>query len=260
MNSLRNIKMWLKRKCGGYLLEAAITAPLFFSAVIVLISIIPMVSTCEGIVYSISDEMRNSSLKQYFVGYDLGVKDSVSGRAGSDDKMIDNFEIKRYYQGISRFGMKNVNAIYFQCDMSAKQPFGFNSNVEFEGRIGSRAFNGKKNINAPAGEDEFLRDEDSERVLIFPENGARYHKHGCRYVSPYCKQTYLTDKIRKSYSPCKMCKSKDLKNGDCVFCFSQAGEAYHRGNCSTVKKYYVEVEKHDAEKKGYTPCTLCFGG
>ena len=59
MNLIRNIKY----KKGSYLVEAAMLFPIFILAVVILISIIVMIGSCEKIVFSTCQESRLEAFK-----------------------------------------------------------------------------------------------------------------------------------------------------------------------------------------------------
>src|SRR5665648_718980 len=50
----------------------------------------------------------------------------------------------------------------------------------------------------------------------------------------------------------------DVETEDFYY-FLKTGEAYHGGECPTVEKYVIEIEKETAVKKGYYPCFKCGG-
>lgn len=95
-------------------------------------------------------------------------------------------------------------------------------------------------------------------VYIFPKSGRRYHIIGCSTLKAGEIETILTDKVRKTYKPCQICKPESLPNGASVFIYSDGSKIYHKKTCATITKTYEKLRKKEAIEKGYTPCRICF--
>ena len=69
----------------------------------------------------------------------------------------------------------------------------------------------------------------------------------------------LTESVKKRYSACGTCRSGKLANGSIVFCFENSGTSYHDGTCRTIRRRSAVIDKTEAERKGYSPCSKCGG-
>ncbi|MFA7503061.1 MAG: hypothetical protein WCY55_08365 [Anaerovoracaceae bacterium] len=109
---------------------------------------------------------------------------------------------------------------------------------------------------------ESLQDDPEDRTLVyvFPKRGIRYHIRSCSTLREGEISGVLNARIRRSYAPCKLCKPASLPDGAQIHLFSEASRVYHRVDCPTVKKSYVQMQRSEAVSQGYTPCMLCGGG
>ena len=252
------IKKIFNRK-GMYILEAAITLPVFIIAVVLLISIIPAIRDFEQAVYVTADTVRMESIKAAFA------EDSVTGpiyamnRANRGQGRRCRFSVTGYRYLFSESGIDDLIEIKYSSRFSERNPLGKLSTIVFKGDTVGRAFTGRFNRSNPTSIEEFLNSRKSCKVYVFPEGGKKYHGKGCRYLNPACRQEVLTSRIRKKYGGCSLCKSKDMEDGQSVYVFHSSGKSYHRRKCKSVTRFYIEIEKEDAEKKGYTPCSVCGG-
>jgi len=96
-----------------------------------------------------------------------------------------------------------------------------------------------------------------DKVYIFPKYGKRYHIDGCSTLQGGEKVDILTDKVRKKYSPCKICEPDKLPNGASVCIYSDSSSVYHRQSCATITKSFEQITKDEAIAKGYTACQIC---
>ena len=256
MKSKESIRM---SRRGSYIVEAAIVVPIFIMAVVMLISIIPIIATCENIVFSVADEMHLEDAKSAFRNNPAAGPLSVKARIGMENSKLTSFHVTGYRYKYQENGISDLISIRFASTFSEKNPLGLFSKVRFNGSLVSRAFTGSYYKDEPKDRSDFEKEQDSEIVYIFPTWGYKYHNKGCTYVRSNCHLVYLSQDVRDKYHACPLCGAKAAGLGTPVFCFESDGEAYHLGNCSSVDKYYVEIEKEDAIRKGYTPCSKCGG-
>ena len=247
-------------KKGYITLEAAIFLPIFIIAVLTLGYFIKIYSTAENITYAMLDETsllaaRASSVKTapLFCG---NLKERVEEENGQTDKI--NISSFRY---LHRDG-KQDNLITVACSYRIRLalPFPVTDGAEMESRIRCRGFTGVKKTASPMSFDEMERDGAWNPVWIFPMSGKKYHSESCRYVKENAKQMVLTGALKRQYRPCGLCKPETLPVGMYVYCFTDSGHAYHRKNCRQVDKYTVEIDREEAQRKGYLPCSKCGGG
>jgi len=103
-----------------------------------------------------------------------------------------------------------------------------------------------------------IKDDEGDRlVFIFPKRGIRYHVAGCRTLNSGEIESILTAEIRRTYSPCKICKPDTLPDGATVYLYSESSRIYHKQNCATITKTYEKISAEEADSRGYTPCKIC---
>jgi len=263
MRRLKHIKIHGKRhlksgKKGSYIVEATIVMPIFIAAVIALMSIVPMIASCENLIFSTADEMRLESVKSAFRKNPAALPLLLKDRATGENKKMDSFQILRYRYLYKDNEIEDLFTIQFRGRFSQNSPAAVFDSAIFEATVTARAFTGKLHKRPPdVGED--LNEEDEIKVYIFPEWGKRYHGKSCTYVKAACQMIYLSQNTKKEYRPCSLCNASSAQIGSPVFCFQNSGEVYHLSSCRIVKRYYVETSKSRARSKGYTPCAKCGG-
>ena len=256
MKSVKNIS--LHRKRGSYILEAAVILPVFLVGLLTLAVMIPVIAECEQTAYSSVEELRLEMGKSAFRSNAAALPASAAVRA-LKGKYVSSYLITGYRYRYQGNGIDDLITISFRSSYHVRSPLGMFGNASFKGRLTGRAFTGSYYNGEPSSEQDFSEDEEYDPVYIFPHWGKCYHNINCTYVKANCCQTYLTDVVRKKYHPCPLCGARNLSTGDTVFCFKESGEAYHTSGCSAVKRYYIEIDRTDAENRGYTPCSKCGG-
>jgi hypothetical protein len=111
-------------------------------------------------------------------------------------------------------GIDDLISLSVETDLKAEYPFGISGKIRFRMDVLSRAFTGSVRRSGTLSAEEFQDGSGSNKVIIFPKYGERFHSAGCRYV----KQDFKGEEVK------------------------------------------LEMEKKDAELKGYTPCLICGGG
>ena len=240
-------------KKGMYIVEASVVFPLFIASMVMLISIIPVISTCENIVFSCADELRLDSARSAFAESHIVFPASATARVLSENKGISMFAVTSYRTGVSEEGIEDIILTRFTAAFrSSISPLSVNG-INFTGNMASRAFTGSYH---KVGEEY-----DGEKVYVYPSRGERYHHEGCRYLEAHCHRTILTESVMMKYHACPLCDAKNAHIGQAVIVFERDGEAYHLPSCRQVEKekYYTETTKSSAERAGYTPCSVCGG-
>lgn len=247
----------MRNKRGSYIVEAAIVLPFFIILFVMLIWFIPMIRTAEEATFIMSDEMALESLESNFI------KDPFTAPILAEKRILS------YKGGFDTFIISPAGYMYTEGKLDkliSLKYFGiFNGNndllninsVKFKGKITCRAFVGDERKGGGGGKELFNKNEQYEEVYIFPENGECYHKKNCKYLKSAYESHFLSGKIKKHYKPCKICNSKNAVYGQMIFYFPD-GKSYHLPNCKAVDKYYIKIDKKDAEKRGYRPCSYCY--
>lgn len=254
-------------KKGGYIAEAAIVLPIFIVAVILLISIVPRAARCERLVYAICDEMTQENIQAHFFKSYMRCKSNLTDGALRALKSDDSFSVDRLgychtdrvRSGRTSMVIDDVITADFTAFITYLDPLSMGSDMEFSGKIKCRPYTGTERREEAMSREDMERDENSDPVYVFPKSGERYHRKDCSVLNPACEAAVFSQDIRKRYGSCSLCNSGEKSIGSTVFLFRQAGEAYHTGRCSTVDKYYIEMERSEAGEKGYTACLICGG-
>ncbi len=257
---VQGLKEKLKNEEGHYILEASVIVPFVLALVIAIGSMCKVAELKEDIVYMGADEMRLALINSYIYGTDLGLTSRLEKRIKEERPDAKDLEVSGFKSGFSigeytdligvdaAFGLKIVTPIPLQKDAKTK--------VGFLGR----KFIGDKSEKNSFGYENMEKEESENIVYLFPQDGKRYHSKECSYVKPKKTVKALTKGLKKDYLPCDTCKSKKCKIGDSVYIFEAYGKVYHKGDCKTIEKNIVEVDKDIATEKGYTPCSKCKGG
>ena len=238
---------------GMYIVEAAIVLPVFIVSMVMVISVIPVISTCENIVFSAADELRLDSARAAFTDKVTAYPIALYTRVNSENRGISSFSVDSYRTGVSGNGIDDLIKTSFSARFRRGISLIAVNGIKFTGNLTCRAFTGTVHT---------VGDEvDDTIVYIYPEDGEKYHKKGCRYLEAHCHQTVLTQEIMARYRACPLCDAGKAHVGQTVFLFERAGEVYHMPECRQVEKekYYTETTRSSAERSGYTACSVCGG-
>ena len=156
--------------------------------------------------------------------------------------------------GVSGLHVKDIHK-----NINLSLPAGFSNDADINGRILYRDFIGKKYAPDGMGTEGLETDTDSTKVWIFPQSGTKYHRENCTYVKATVHSCLLTASVKRHYSPCGLCHSEKIPTGNIVFCFYGDDTSYHYGSCRSIRRHTAVIDKHEAESKGYTPCSKCGG-
>lgn len=239
-------------------MEAAIILPVFIIAMILVLQIIPLIAAVEETVHISCEELRLEAIKSA-LRENSSALPFVLNRKLKDFKWpMDHSEVSSYKYLYEDHGIDDLISLSIRSDFRKNSPIGIASGLTVESRIAARAYTGSIR-KIEAGKEDFFKEQAENPVYIFPRYGEKYHSKDCPFLNPACEKTYLTAYIPNRFKACPECKAGKLKIGDSVYCFFKAGRAFHRKSCSKVDKFYLEIEKEDAEKKGFTPCLTCGG-
>lgn len=251
---------WINRtKKGAYIVEAVIVVPIFIMAVMMLISIIPIIATCENITYATVDELKLENVKAAFRKNQIALSTSLNYRIRTENDQVSMWNIDKLDYLYQAEDMEDLISLTSTSVFSQKNPLGLFSSVVYESQVISRAFTGKIHKEPPSAREDFEEEKEEQWVYIFPEWGKKYHGKKCTYIQSACQMNYLSQTTKRQYDPCKLCDAKTAEIGTPVFCFTNTGQVYHKAGCRIIDKYYIEMEKGDAVAKGYGACSKCGG-
>ena len=252
-----NLKKCIRNKKGSYILEASIILPAVVLTFVILLSIVPVIRVAGNALFSMGDELKTAGVRAAFVEEPASLPLLTKSRISRENSGIGNTHISHYGYLYEEHGIKDLMSIGVSVDYSGINPIGSWSVFRINQRVMSRAFTGLDRANDGGADLESY--EDSQVVYVFPRAGEKYHNRNCPFLNPACEKVFLTSSIKSRFNGCSHCKSSNASLGDQVFCFFNDGKVYHYGSCSAVDKYYVAMEKKEAEGKGYGPCMTCGG-
>lgn len=248
----------LKSRKGNLIVEAAIIFPIFILAILMLISMIPVIRTSENVLFASADELRLEQGKCAFRKQKAALPAAVSLRILRENRKPGlNFAITSYRYFYEEEGIQDLISLTSRSEFREGGLFGLAGRATFQARITARAFTGADTVKT--GGDGPGDDGTDETVCVFPERGTKYHDPGCTYVKARCELVTLSQSIKKKYHPCPECGAKEAGTGTPVFLFRSYGEAYHLQGCRSVDRYYVTMGRREAEDKGYHACLKCGG-
>lgn len=238
-------------KRGSYIVEAAVIMPIFVISMLLVIYIVPVISSMENASFIAADEMHLEMMKasRSKTGADLPVR--ISARRAAEDKVKGSVLIRSLKYKYSERGIDDLISMDYRTLYRKSSYFGLVGRLSGTQNITCRAFTGSFHEPSSAGGGKI--------VYIFPDKGTKYHNEGCTFLKSNYKLTYMTQDVKKKYHACPLCGAKHLAVGSPVLIFPEYGSAYHLPGCRSVKKYYISIEKSEAEKQGYMPCSKCGG-
>lgn len=255
-----NIHSYKNTKKGFLTVEAAIFLPVFIIGVLTLAYMIKFMAIQETIFHSFTDEARALSAEAGICPiapfFESKLKDRIYDENGDNlsDLDLKNFKYLYHTHGLS--GMISMDLDY---KVNIKLPIPFYKTLPVCESLIFRGFIGTEVSPDPMPFQEMEQEKESELVWIFPRAGGKYHQENCIYIKSEPRELVMSAKILRKYKPCGICHSSELRNGDLAYCFLRSGEAYHTGSCPIVDKYVISIEKDEAIKRGYTPCSKCNG-
>lgn len=260
MAAKENIMSSIKVKKGYFTLEAAIFLPIFILGVLALSVLILFSGTEEKVGQIALDELGKTAAEAYVYPAAPGFSAKLEQRIKKESAGVKKVNGDRFLYLYKKGNDEGQIYLSVRADIGTGLPAPFQKTAEIQKEIKCRGLIGKKNSNPVFSFDEMEKVGEFEPVWIFPMEGKRYHREQCTYVSANARQLVLNHRLKGKYAPCRLCNAETLSVGSVVFCFPASGEVYHRGTCKAIKKYIKEIDKTEAQKKGYTPCRKCGGG
>lgn len=256
-----NIKTIIKRdsKKGFYALEAAIFLPLVLLAVLSLGYFMRVEGTWENCIHGAADESRLAASRAYNEINAVSTAMTVSKRINDDNPVLDQLKIDDIRIMYSDKYADDLTSFKIHAAIDLELPLGFSRTFTMEQGIKFRGFTGIDGGGDPMGAEGLEKYAEQRPVWIFPHSGEKYHSEGCTYVKASVSPKVLTEALKKKYDSCGLCNSDSIPAGSIVFCFGSEDTAYHRGTCSSIDRHTAVIDKSEAYKKGYVPCSKCGG-
>lgn len=248
----------IKGREGSYIVEAAVTLPLFLIAVLVMSSVILMYACIESSSFIAANELRMGSAEAVFADTGILIPYRLKTHIKENFSQVESARTIDYGFRTSRWGQDELILVTMNLKMRTKNPAGIRAAASYDLGLVTRAYVGKiRDVESMT--DGEMSGEDAEPVFIFPKRGEKYHSRGCGFLTAASTSGALTSSVRKKYKPCPLCGSRKAGNGTLVYYFPAAGESYHLKGCSALQRNYIEIDKKDAVARGYTPCSKCGG-
>lgn len=244
---------------GFYTLEAAIFLPLVILAVLSLGYFIRIEGMWENCIHGAVDESTVIAAKAANGVEPAMTASKMRERIEGDNPKLDSIDIKElrimysdlYEDELISYRIKAMEKVSF--------PLGFQWEFELDNKIRFRAFVGKEYRGSPLGAEGLERETSGESVWIFPQSGKKYHKETCTYVKASVSPMILTGSLKSKHKACALCSSGEMTAGSIVYCFEGSDTSYHRGTCRSIVRRTVVIDRNEAIKKGYGPCSKCGG-
>ena len=254
----RGRRMDLLSKKGSLVVEASIILPPFIVGMILLLSILPAITSAEAAVFTASNELIKADARTIYLSEPISVPLMVRNKIKNENPRISRVILLDYGYRYSEGGMDDLISMELLLTNEGVNPLGRISAFGITIKLMSRALTGTK-MEMDGNEEQFTLNESYKAVSVFPRSGEKYHSRGCPFLNPDCRLVYLTESIRSTNTPCSNCHSERAAVGTPVFCFSGANTDYHFGSCNAVTKYFIEMDEGEAVEKGYSPCMTCGG-
>ena len=245
-------------KNGSYIVEAAITLPVFLIAVIVMSSIILMYACIEDCNFIAANELRRGAAEAVIADTSLAIPYRIRKEIEDKHSQIESARLNEAGRRISRWGTDELLTIDYTLRLRINNPLGIKAAADYDLSLVTRAYVGKERDVGNMSVEEFA-EEDSVPVYIFPKRGEKYHSEGCGFLKAASRSGTLTASMKKQYKACPTCHSGRAEIGSLVYYFPASGESYHLPGCASLQRNYIEIDKSVAIERGYTTCSKCGG-
>ena len=245
-------------KRGSYLVEAAISLPVFIIAVIVMSSVILMYACIEDCAFIAANELRRGAAEAVIADTSIALPHRI--RKELEDKHSQVHSARLIDAGFrsERWGVDELLLVDFRLTLKTNNPLGIRAEADYDLALVTRAYVGRERDETNMTAEEFA-DEDAEAVFIFPKRGEKYHSKGCTFLRAASTSAALSGSIKRRYKACPLCHSGRAADGALVYYFPSDGEDYHLPGCPSLQRNYIEIDRGTALKRGYTSCSKCGG-
>lgn len=248
----------LTNKKGSYLLESAISLPVFIIAVMVMSSVILMYACIEDCTFIAAGELRRGAAEAVIADTSVVLPYRIRKEIEGNHTQVHSARLTDAGFRCERWGIDELILVNFRLRLGTNNPLGIKAEADYDLSLATRAYVGRERDESSMTAEEFA-DEDAEAVYIFPKRGEKYHSKGCTFLRAASTSASLTDSMRRKYRACPLCHSSGAANGALVYYFPSDGEDYHLPGCASLQRNYIEIDKGTARRRGYTACSKCGG-
>ena len=245
-------------KRGSYIVEAAVTLPVFIIAVIILNSIILMYACIEDCNFIAANEMRRAAAEAVVADTSVMMPHRIRKEVENRHSQVESAVLVDSGFRTSRWGIDELLIVDYRLRLKTANPLGIKAAADYELSLVTRAYVGRERDVGRMTAEGFS-DANAEPVFIFPKRGEKYHAQGCTFLKAASRSAALTDSVRSKYKTCPLCHSGSAGTGDLIYYFPAEGEDYHLPGCASLQRNYIEIDKETAVERGYTPCSKCGG-
>ena len=248
----------LINKRGSYLLESAISLPVFIIAVIVMSSVILMYACIEDCTFIAANELRRGAAEAVIADTSVVLPYRIKKEIESNHSQVHSARLVDAGFRCERWGIDELLLVDIRLRLRTKNPLGIKAEADYDLSLATRAYVGRERDESSMTAEEFA-DEDAEAVYIFPKRGEKYHSKGCTFLRAASTSAALTGSIKRRYRSCPLCHSSSAENGALIYYFPSDGEDYHLPGCPSLQRNYIEIDRDTARRRGYTACSKCGG-
>lgn len=252
-----NLKLHTSKK-GSYLVEAAISLPVFVIAVITMSSVILMYACIEDCTFIAANELRRGAAEAAVADTSIALPYRIRRNIKDDHSQIRSVRLTDAGFRCERWGIDELLLVGFRLRLRTNNPLGIRAAADYDLSLATRAYVGRERDESNMTAEEFA-DEDAEAVFIFPKRGERYHSEGCAFLRAASTPAALSGSIRSRYRSCPLCHSSGAEDGTLIYYFPSDGRDYHLPGCSSLQRNYIEIDRNTALERGYTSCGRCGG-
>ena len=248
----------LINKRGSYLVEAAISVPVFIIAVIVMSSVILMYACIEDCAFIAANELRRGAAEAVIADTSIAIPHRIKKELKDNHSQVHSVRLIDAGYRCERWGIDELLITDFRLTLKTNNPLGIKAEADYDLALVTRAYVGRERDEDNMTAEEFA-DDDAEAVYIFPKRGEKYHSKGCTFLREASTSAALSGAIRRKYKTCPLCHSSRAANGALIYYFPSDGEDYHLPGCASLQRNYIEIDKGTALRRGYTACSKCGG-
>ena len=201
----------INNKKGSYIVEAAVSLPVLIIAICSLILIIRIAMVCESICFSTADSLKEiiRNPQENFLSVSLCKK--IEENVLSDELKLTSFAVEKIDYIVFDDDETEHIAIEAVGRFVVNNPIGIAGNITFEESLAARPMVGQNNSCETLSELDFSEIGKSQKVVVFPKYGKKYHTKECTYVKRAKKDAVCQlemekiDAGLKAYEPCLVC-------------------------------------------------------
>lgn len=197
---------------GSYLVEASMTLPVLILCICAMALLIHVIAICENIGFSTAEEMHKICLDAYNDIKPASVQAlHLRQKILKENPRITKFTVKKFRYLYEENGISDLIRLQTEADFTVENPVGIRGKINFQETLVARGFTGKQENGKNLSAEDFARNENSQKVWIFPKYGLRYHKASCRYVRDYSggaeyqMELEAEDAKSRGFTPCTIC-------------------------------------------------------